>query len=72
MGSEENLGRIKNFPLPRQYASTSIYFVNILPLPMGLLSAFSNHSYSKHMIWVIVPFTALVGWIFWRVESVGD
>ena len=66
--------RIKNFPLPRQYASSSIYFVNILTilLPMGLLSAFVDADLPDYMIWGVVPFTTLVGWIFWMMESVGD
>lgn len=66
--------RIKNFPLPRQYASSSIYFVNIfiILLPMGLLSAFADAKISEYFIWGVVPFTALVGWVFWMMESVGD
>jgi len=66
--------RIKNFPLPRQYATLSIYFVYIfiLFLPMGLLSAFSNADLAEGMIWGVVPFTALVGWVFWMMEGVGD
>ncbi|MFT5819572.1 MAG: putative membrane protein [Crocinitomix sp.] len=61
--------RIKNFPLPRQYASLSIYFVYIFIflLPLGLLSAFDSD-----MIWGVVPFTTLIGWVFWMMEGVGD
>lgn len=66
--------RIKNFPLPRQYASLSIYFVYIFLflLPMGLLSAFSDVKLTEQMVWGVVPFTALVGWVFWMMEGVGD
>jgi putative membrane protein len=66
--------RIKNFPLPRQYATVSIYFVNIfiILLPMGLLSAFADLHASEYMTWGVVPFTTLVGWVFWMMESVGD
>jgi putative membrane protein len=66
--------RIKNFPLPRQYASSSVYFVYIfiLLLPMGLLSVFSNTNLNEYMIWGVVPFTTLVGWVFWMMERVGD
>lgn len=66
--------RIKNFPLPRQYASLSIYFVYIFIflLPLGLLSAFSDTNVSEGMIWGVVPFATLVGWVFWMMEGVGD
>lgn len=66
--------RIKNFPLPRQYASLSIYFVYIfiLLLPMGLLSAFVDADWPAYMIWGIIPFTGLLGWVFWMMESIGD
>lgn len=68
--------RIKNFPLPRQYASLSIYFVYIFIalLPMGLLSAFAagEAGVIAGMTWGVVPFTSLVGWVFWMMEGVGD
>jgi putative membrane protein len=66
--------RIKNFPLPRQYASVSIYFVNIFIflLPLGLLSAFADADLPGYMTWGVIPFTTLVGWIFWMMEGVGD
>jgi putative membrane protein len=66
--------RIKNFPLPRQYTSLSIYFVYIFIfiLPMGLLSAFTTPNMPDYMVWAVVPFTALLGWIFWMMEGAGD
>ncbi|NOQ75824.1 MAG: hypothetical protein GQ574_27715 [Crocinitomix sp.] len=66
--------RIKNFPLPRQYASLSIYFVYIFIflLPLGLLSTFDNSDLDPIMIWGVVPFTSLIGWVFWMMEGVGD
>ena len=66
--------RIKNFPLPRQYASLSIYFVYIFIflLPMGLLSAFADANVAPYMIWGVIPFTTLVAWVFWMMEGVGD
>lgn len=66
--------RIKNFPLPRQYASLSVYFVWIFIalLPLGLLSAFDETGLSDEMIWGVIPFTTLIGWIFWMMEGVGD
>lgn len=66
--------RIKNFPLPRQYASLSIFFVYIFIflLPLGLLSAFADASLPDYMIWGVVPFTTLLSWVFWMMEGAGD
>ncbi len=66
--------RIKNFPLPRQYASLSIYFVYIFIflLPLGLLSAFADARLPEYMVWGVIPFTTLLGWIFWMMEGAGD
>jgi putative membrane protein len=66
--------RIKNFPLPRQYASLSIYFVYIFIflLPMGLLSVFTTANFPDYMIWGVIPFTALLAWVFWMMEGAGD
>lgn len=66
--------RIKNFPLPRQYASISLYLVYVLIflLPLGLLSAFQDANLYASSVWGVVPFTVLIGYIFWLMESVGD
>ena len=62
--------RIKNFPLPRQYASLSIYFVYIFIflMPLGLLSAFADAELPDYMVWGVIPFTALIGWVFLLYE----
>jgi len=64
--------RIKNFPFPRQYASSSFIFISIfiILLPFGLMSEFNK--IGSHAVWMTVPFTALVGWVYWLMESVGD
>lgn len=64
--------RIKNFPLPRQYASSSSIFVGIflLLLPFGMAAEFSK--LGDHGIWWAVPFVVLVGWVFTTMESIGD
>lgn len=66
--------RIKNFPLPRQYASLSIYFVYIFIflLPLGLLSAFTDANMPEYMVWGIIPFTTLLAWVFYMMEGAGD
>lgn len=64
--------RIKNFPLPRQYAtSSSIFiFIFIALLPFGMMAEFE--AMAPGMIWLTIPFTALVGWVYWIMEVVGD
>ncbi|MBL4587192.1 MAG: hypothetical protein JKX84_09080 [Flavobacteriales bacterium] len=64
--------RIKNYPLPRQYASTSFYFTGIFIflLPFGMLPLFETLGHE--FVWLSVPFTVLVGWVFLMMELVGD
>lgn len=64
--------RIKKFPLPRQYASMSFYFVGIFIflLPFGLVTEF--HDLSAWGAWLSIPFTVIVGWVFLMMELVGD
>lgn len=64
--------RIKNYPLPRQYASLSFYFTGIFIflLPFGMLPLFEELGHE--FVWLSVPFTTLVGWVFLMMELVGD
>jgi len=64
--------RIKNFPYPRQFASVSLYFVYTLVflLPLGFLNEFSR--IGPHYIWLTVPFSMLVGWVFLVLEQIGE
>ena len=64
--------RIKNFPLPRQYATSSALFVAIfiLLLPFGLMTPFDKMG--GFLIWLTVPFTALIAWVYWLMELIGD
>ncbi|MEM7040920.1 MAG: bestrophin family ion channel, partial [Bacteroidota bacterium] len=64
--------RIKNYPLPRQYATVSVYFVVVFIglLPMGILTA--SKGLPEYMIWGTIPFSMIVGWVFWLMEMVGD
>jgi len=64
--------RIKKFPLPRQYANMSRYFVGIfiLLLPFSMIPELMKiHDYG---LWLSVPITALIGWIYVMMEIVGD
>ncbi len=64
--------RIKNFPYPRQFASINLYFVYLLTLllPLGFISEFSK--LGNGFVWLAIPFSVLVGWIFLVLEQVGE
>ncbi len=64
--------RIKKFPLPRQYGSTSIIFIGIfiLLLPFGMANEF--HKLNESLVWLAIPFTVLVAWVYLMMELVGD
>ncbi len=65
--------RIKNTPFPRQYAYFSSLFVwvfNIL-LPFGLVEQFHEIG-SNVSVWLTIPFSALISWVFYTMDAVGD
>jgi putative membrane protein len=64
--------RIKSFPFPRQYAYFSEVFIRIFMclLPFGLVQEFAK--LGPNAIWMTIPFTALIAWIFDTMEKVGD
>ena len=64
--------RIKKFPLPRQYANTSLLFIYIFIflLPLGMASEFMKMG--EWALWLSVPFTILVCWVYIMMELVGD
>lgn len=66
--------RIKNFPLPRQYASANHWFVIIfiVLLPLGLLGAAHGSSLPEAFAWVTVPATIVLGWVFYVWDRVLD
>ncbi|WP_257666267.1 bestrophin family protein [Parapedobacter tibetensis] len=64
--------RIKNVPYPRQFASINLYFIRLLVylLPFGMLNEFA--SIGPHWVWLTVPFSVIVGWVFTSLEQVGE
>ena len=64
--------RIKKFPLPRQYGGSSVIFVGIFIalLPFGMASEFMK--LGTIGIWLSIPFTVIVGWVYMLMELVGD
>ena len=74
--------RIKNFPYPRQYATLSYDLVRIfiLLLPFGLIPQFAEIGQSivktcpqigASFIWVGVPFTVMISWVFHTLQKIG-
>ncbi len=64
--------RIKSFPFPRQYANFSLLFVNIFLalLPFGLIREMA--ALGPTASWMVIPFSVLIGWVFYTMEQVGD
>ena len=64
--------RIKKFPLPRQYANMSRYFVGIfiMLLPFSMIPELMK--LGDWGVWLSVPITALIGWVYVMMEVVGD
>lgn len=64
--------RIKKFPLPRQYANMSRYFIGlfIFLLPFSMVPELM-----KIDTWglaISIPITVLIGWVYVMMEIVGD
>ena len=74
--------RIKNFPYPRQYATLGYDFVNIfiLLLPFGIVPEFGKLGVTltesfplvgKYFVWLAVPFSTIVSWVFNTMQRIG-
>ena len=69
--------RIKNFPYPRQFASLLHYFtwIFILILPFSMVGTFAELGEElgvrKLFIWLCVPFSVMVMWIFHTMNRIG-
>ncbi len=61
--------RIKTFPIPRQFAYYASLFITVFSflLPLGLLN-----ETQKLNVWLTIPFSVLVTWIFYQMNFVGD
>ena len=64
--------RLKNFPYPRQFATINLFFVRLFVflVPFGLLPEFEKLG-ARH-VWLTIPFSALVSWIFMTMEKMGE
>lgn len=74
--------RIKNTPFPRQiaYFGTVFTWIFILLLPIAFVDAFEDETARHHLdhllaveyMFMLVPFTSLIAWIFYVIEKVSD
>jgi putative membrane protein len=64
--------RIKNFPFPRQYASTALWMTVVFSffVPFGLLNAFSDTI--NWLFWLCPLLSGLIIWVFFLMEKIGD
>ncbi len=74
--------RIKNFPYPKQYGSIGYHFVHIFMwlLPMAIIPAFAvmgneiaktHELVGEHFVWMNIPFTVIVIWVFNTMLRIG-
>lgn len=74
--------RIKNFPYPKQYGSIGYHFVHIFMwlLPMAIIPSFASmgsdmieaHPFiGEYFIWLNIPFTVIVIWVFNTMLRIG-
>ncbi|MFT4737205.1 MAG: putative membrane protein [Cyclobacteriaceae bacterium] len=82
IGHQGKSERIKNFPYPRQFATLGYTFVNlfILLLPFGIVPEFHRLGgvlteefpiIGQYFVWLGVPFSALVSWVFNTMQRIG-
>lgn len=72
--------RIKNYPYPRQYAIINTIFIRAfcVLLPFGLLKEFDHLNdgitgyMQGHMIWLVIPFSIMISWMYTSLEQVGE
>lgn len=71
-GQQGKCERIKNFPYPRQYATLNLMFVRLFNtlVPFGMLGEFAK--LGEHFVWLTIPFTAVVAWVFMMMERIGE
>jgi putative membrane protein len=74
--------RIKNFPYPKQYGSIGYHFVHIFMylLPMAIIPTFANMGINiaetnplvgNYFVWLNIPFTVIVIWVFNTMLRIG-
>lgn len=64
--------RIKNFPFPRQYASTALWLTMVFAVfvPLGMLDVIGRTA--GWLFWLSPLLSALIIWVFFLMEMIGD
>ena len=64
--------RIKNTPFPRQYAyfATVFTWIFVALLPFGIVGELASRG--DLMVWLTVPMSVILSWIFVTMDTVGD
>ncbi|MCB0480568.1 MAG: multidrug transporter [Flavobacteriales bacterium] len=64
--------RIKNFPFPRQYASTALWLTMVFCafVPFSLVDIFYERG--GWVFWLFPVLSALIIWVFFLMEKIGD
>ncbi|WP_198674004.1 bestrophin family protein [Chitinophaga alhagiae] len=79
-GQQGQCEALKEAPYPRQYSIINTIFVRMfcVLLPFGMLQEFDklNSSVSGwmhgHMIWLLIPFSMIISWMYTSLEQVGE
>jgi putative membrane protein len=77
---QSRIEHMKSAPYPRQYAIINTFFVRLfcIILPFGMLKDFDllnqvvQGPMQGHMIWLVVPFSTIISWIYISLEQVGE
>jgi putative membrane protein len=66
--------RIKNFPFPRQYASTALWLTLVLcvALPFGIIGIFEKPDPLLWHFWTGPLISGVITWVFFLMEKIGD
>jgi len=64
--------RIKKFPFPRQYATSSRYFVTIFLMLFPFSMIPELMALGDTGFWLSIPITALIGWVYLMMEFTAD
>jgi putative membrane protein len=79
-GQQAKTEQMKNSPYPRQYAIINTFFVWLFCfiLPFGMLKDFDGLNnevqgvMKGYMVWLVVPFSTIISWIYTSLEQVGE
>lgn len=79
-GQQGQCEGLKDTPYPRQYSIINTIFVSMfcLLLPFGMLQEFDklngvvNGLMKGHMIWLLIPFSVIISWMYTSLEQVGE